>query len=113
MGKEISLSPQEEKAIASFREEMGRILPSREWSLRLFGSRARGEGDEGSDLDLLVLINNLDAKTKLRVWDAAYRVFDRTEILISPLVLSVEQFEGLRKRERLIALDIEREGVPL
>ncbi len=32
---------------------------------------------------------------------------------LSVLVLSEDQFDQLKKRERRIALDIEREGVPL
>jgi hypothetical protein len=32
---------------------------------------------------------------------------------MSTLVLAQEQFERLRERERRIALDIEREGIPL
>ena len=110
---QTSLSAQEEKALALFKKELGQICASSEWELRLFGARARGEGDEESDLDCLVVVKNLDEKTKVRIWDAAYEVFTVTEVLISPLVLSEQQYQGLKKRERLIALDIEREGIRL
>lgn len=108
-----SLTPGERKAVELFSKAVGGICGSKGWEIRLFGSRARGQGDIESDLDLLVLIENLDEKLKVAIWDAAYKVFDATEILVSPLVLSRSQFERLRQRERLIVQDIESEGVRL
>lgn len=106
-------TPQEHRAIASFRETVLKLCGPDRCSFRLFGSRARGEGDEESDIDVLVLLNPYDDKTKKEIWDAAYRIFSETEVLISPMVLSNELYDGMKKRERLIAMTIEKEGIPL
>lgn len=113
MKKMDRLTPAEQGSLEEFRQKVTKICQDRLQGIRLFGSRARQQGDEESDLDLLVLVKALDERTKVQIWDAAYEVFIATGILLSPLVLSPDQYEKLKERERLIALDIEREGVSL
>jgi len=48
------LSEQERNAIADFRRQVGEAFPGVSTRLTLFGSRARGNGDVESDLDLLL-----------------------------------------------------------
>lgn len=107
------LSPQEQKALLKFRGEVQKICGPQGWELKLFGSRARKEGDENSDIDILVLLEKYDEHQKIQIWDAAYFTFTETDIMISPLVLSFQKFEGLKKRERRIAKEIEKEGISL
>ena len=113
MEKVKGLTAQEQGALEDFCQKAAEICGNRLQGIRLFGSRARGQGDEESDLDLLVLTRGQDERTKVRIWDAAYEVFSATGIVISPLVLSLDQYERLKSRERLIAMDIEREGISL
>lgn len=107
------LSAQEQAAVQRFKAAVAEICGPAGWEMRVFGSRARHEGHEDSDLDLLVLIPEENAQIKTRIWDAAYAVFSATDILLSPLVLSRQQYESLKGRERLIAQDIERDGIPV
>jgi len=81
--------------------------------LVLFWSRARGEGDPESDLDVLVLLRGATRVDRHRLYDMAYDVFAERGVDVSPLVRAPEEFALWRARERRIALDIEREGVPL
>lgn len=113
MQKKAALTPQEERALTLFKTALQKICGKEGWEIRLFGSRARFEGDEDSDLDILVLLQSYDEKTKVKIWDVAYSIFTDTEILISPHVLSYERYENLKNRERLIAQEIERDGVVL
>lgn len=108
-----ALSPQELLAVQRFREVVRAICGATGWEMRLFGSRARGEGNEDSDLDLLVLLDRYDEKVKIKIWDAADAVFSTTDILLSPQVLSRQRFDDLKRRERLIAQEIERDGIRL
>lgn len=107
------LSPQELLAVHRFQEAVRAICGTTGWEIRLFGSRARGEGNEDSDVDLLVLLDRYDEKVKIKIWDAADAVFSATDILLAPQVLSRERFDNLRRRERLIAQEIERDGIRL
>lgn len=107
------LSTQEQIAVAQFQTAVNTLCGVAPCELRIFGSRARGEGSEDSDLDILVLLPNEDRQLKTKIWDAAYEVFTTTEVIVSPLVLSHQQYDRLKARERLIAQDIEREGIPV
>ncbi len=109
--KDVSiLSSQEQKALSLFKKDVQKICGSSGWEIRVFGSRARQEGSENSDVDVLILLSKFDQNKKVAIWDAAYDVFGKTDILISAHVLSVDQFEQMRKRERLITKNIERDG---
>ena len=112
MDKSI-LTPQEEKALQKFKKGVQKICGSSGWEIRIFGSRARGEGHGESDVDVLVLLSELSGVQKVQIWDEAYSVFAQTDILISPVVLSYQRYDNLKKRERLIVQNIEREGFVL
>lgn len=108
-----SLSLAEQKALDNFKKELKRLSGKLFFKLFLFGSRARLEGHEDSDVDVLVLLPKEDNGLKIKIWDAAYAIFDKTGIYLSPLVLSDGQFKQLKNRERLIASEIERDGIAL
>ncbi|MBI4223564.1 MAG: nucleotidyltransferase domain-containing protein [Deltaproteobacteria bacterium] len=107
------LTAQEQKALKQFKERVSRICGSKGWEMRIFGSRSRFEGNEESDLDILVLLEEYNETKKIKIWDAAYDIFAATDILLSPHVLSFDRFENLKQRERLIAKEIERDGIPI
>ncbi len=88
-----------------------RFLQGRAFRLILFGSRARGDYDEDSDIDVAIIVDDLPREMKDRVLDLVTDLeLERLEPL-SSLVLSQADFDALRSRERRIALDIEEEGI--
>jgi predicted nucleotidyltransferase len=79
--------------------------------VRVFGSWARGQAREDSDLDVAVVIEGLThAEWNDAVGDAVEIELDGGAS-ISPYVVSGEHFDLLVRRERKIAADILREGV--
>ena len=83
-------------------------------SVRLFGSYARGEAHEDSDIDCLVLLDRVDPEDDRAVTDLAGDLtWQIGGVVISPLIMTDAAFEAWKARERRTALDIEREGVPL
>ncbi len=107
------LTDQELRAVSLFCDFLKKEAGEHIHAIVLFGSRARGEGHEDSDVDILIVLNKEDNSLKIKIWDHAYKVFNDTDIVISPLVLSLEQFEKLLNHERLIALTIQKEGIKL
>lgn len=107
------LTVQELRAVSSFCDLLKREAKNSVHAVILFGSRARGEGHEDSDVDILVILNEEDHSLKIKIWDYAYGVSNKTGIAVSPLVLSAEQFKKLLAHERLIALTIQKEGITL
>jgi uncharacterized protein len=81
----------------------------------LFGSYARGDVHEESDVDVLVLIDGLAHPELREVIDLATKVKLSSDpwVGLSPLVLSTEQANELRARGRLLWRDIATEGLPL
>src|ERR1700761_8738773 len=104
------------QALQSFTDEVSRREGRRFHSAILFGSHARGEGREDSDVDVAVLLTEMPASlidTKLALSDIAYDVLLETGVLIQPMPFSTEEWEHPERHgnPRLIA-NIRREGRP-
>jgi len=82
-------------------------------SMVLFGSMARGDYHEESDIDVAVIVHGLTRELKGRILDEVAELELKHHKPVSAFVLSDEEFNRLKKRERRIALDIEAEGIPL
>jgi predicted nucleotidyltransferase len=82
-------------------------------SMVLFGSKARGDYHNESDIDVAVIVRGLTPRLKNQILDKVAEIELEYHMPLSVLVLSDEEFNRLKKRERRIALDIEREGILL
>lgn len=80
---------------------------------RLFGSFARGEAHDGSDVDVLLVVRGLTFARKRQLLDLAYDVAADAGIHLSPTALDLETYETWRRQERALVMDAEREGLPL
>ena len=79
--------------------------------VRLFGSHARGEANEESDVDVFVLLGTASWNDRRRVLDIAADLSLQTDLLVSPTVFDNVRFEEWRRQERALVMDIEREGI--
>lgn len=87
---------------------------SRLIEVRLFGSYARGEAHEDSDVDCLVLLGSVaPADERAAANLAGDLTWQIGGPVISPLVMSTSAFAAWKDRERRTALEIEREGIQL
>jgi len=100
-------------AVQDFSGWLAQRFGSRLKELRLFGSRARGEADEDSDLDLLVVIDSLSGAERREIAQQSGDAISDWGVPLSPFPMSTEHFAELRARERLIVSEIERDGIPL
>jgi len=79
----------------------------------LFGSRARGDYDNKSDIDVAIIVRDLTRNLKNQILENVAAIELEHLVPISTLLLSEDEFENLKRLERRIALDIEREGHPI
>lgn len=107
------LTDDEKKAVAEVKQSIQALVGDRLKGLILFGSKAKGDFDPESDVDLAILVDGLTPETKRKIIDIVADVELKYLVVCSSLVLSWEDFRLLRQRERRIALDIENEGVRL
>ncbi|OGW48944.1 MAG: nucleotidyltransferase [Nitrospirae bacterium RBG_19FT_COMBO_42_15] len=106
-------TPDEESAVKELTNSLKKLLGERLVKLGLFGSRARGDYDKESDIDIAIIVRGLTRELKDQILNMVADIEFKHIATLSTLVLSEEVFELLKKRERRIALDIEKEGVPL
>ncbi|MFQ6070955.1 MAG: nucleotidyltransferase domain-containing protein [Candidatus Aminicenantales bacterium] len=81
--------------------------------LILYGSKARSDYHHQSDIDIAIIIKGLTKEQKRLILDKVAELEFTYLVPLSVLVLSEEDFNRLKKRERRIALDIEMEGISL
>lgn len=109
----LKLTSAERDAVDEFLRGVRSRLASDLEEARLFGSRARGEGNAASDVDLALVVTAAGRARRREVYDLAFDVGLKYGVQIAPLVIEREKLEELRKRERRLAADIDREGIPL
>lgn len=68
------LDPEERTWVEAFRDRVRRELGERLRDLRLYGSKARGDWHEESDIDLLVLVEGLDEEARDQIWVIAHDI---------------------------------------
>ena len=106
----IPLSKRERRALAAAVAVLKDRFPVEQ--VVLFGSRARGEGDAESDLDLLVLTAREVVWTERRaVVDALFDVELTHDVVLSPLIVSAREWRQGAYRILPIHEEIDRDGV--
>lgn len=79
--------------------------------VRVFGSRARGDAFEDSDLDVLVVVDHLDHSLEKYVRDCAWEVGFPEDIVIMPIAVTLDSLENGPIRESAFIKNVYREGV--
>ncbi len=103
----------EKAALIELKESLNDFLGERLIKFVLFGSRAVQDYDNKSDIDVAIIVKGLTRDLKNHVLEKVAHIEFGHLVPISTLVLSEVEFENLRRLERRIALDIEREGKPI
>jgi len=98
-----------ERIVDEFVKELRERFGERVEFAVFFGSYARGEGQEGSDIDVL-LVGDIKLQ---EVIDVAYPIFLKYGVYISPIVMKREHFELLKAERTGFIENVLREGVVL
>ncbi len=80
----------------------------------LFGSRARGEPEPYSDMDVLVVLDQKPAEhDSAYVSDCAWKAGFDQGIVVVPVVYSRDEWEKSPEQYSLLAMAVEKEGVTI
>jgi predicted nucleotidyltransferase len=91
------------------KEKLSKIV--RLIDFRVFGSRARGDGDEYSDMDVFLEIESLNKEVKNKIFDIIWEVGFKHFMVISPLIITREEVEKSPLKASPIIKNIVAEGV--
>ncbi len=107
--RDISLVPPlVRRALESLRTRVG---VEHAVELRLFGSYARGEAHEDSDVDVLVIVPNDSVELRTRVYEAAALLFPELGLLVNAMVLARSDYERRLQGGHPLLQTIAREGI--
>jgi predicted nucleotidyltransferase len=98
--------------LSETRQELRKIYPDRFKELILFGSYARGDFLDGSDIDVVLLLENLTDifREREKYFPLICRISLENDTVVSVVPFDFDEFQ--RKRTPLI-LNIKKEGILL
>lgn len=79
--------------------------------IRVFGSRARGDATEESDLDVLVIVDYLDHEIERYISDCAWEAGFPDDIIIIPIAITLDTLKNSPIRESVFIKNVYAEGV--
>ncbi|MBA7539850.1 hypothetical protein ES705_32135 [subsurface metagenome] len=78
----------------------------------VYGSRARGDAEPESDMDVLVVLNGPNtAKARRHINDCAWEAGFEYGLVISPVTVSRNNWENGPEKYSLLAQAVEEEGI--
>jgi len=80
---------------------------------RVFGSRARGDADDLSDMDVFLEVESLDKELKEKISDIVWEVGFENFVVISPLIFTKDEIENSPIRSSPIVKNITKEGIKI
>jgi len=108
-----NLTNPEKLVSEELRDRLESFLGPRLLMLVLYGSKARGDWEPGSDLDIAIVVSGLTRELKHKILDIVAEIKFKYVMPLSTLVFLEKDFHRLREREGRVALDIEKHGISL
>ena len=107
------LQANEQAALQEFTEGLFQGGDGRVVSVWLFGSKARGDFEPDSDLDLLIVLEEADGMARDRVHLLAARVSLEHDVLINTHLLSRAGWARMARQHATLWQQVQRDGFPL
>lgn len=106
-----------DNVIQEFVSKVNNLLGDRVKKIVLYGSYARGDFTEESDIDIMILTDLTDAEIiekREKIWDIAYEIEwnNNFDIEISPLVKNIDKFNYWLEALPFY-MNVQKEGVIL
>jgi len=94
--KQIELTKRDQQALKEFVSYLRRTLTNQIEFAALFGSKARGDSKQGSDIDVLVIMASEDRELRREILRQAARVSLKYDVILSPRVIGAARWEEMR-----------------
>ncbi len=103
------MQEKEHKIVEKFKRLVAQQVMVQE--VRVFGSRARGDASEDSDLDVLVVVDHLDHDIDRYISECAWEAGFPEDIVLMPVAITRDMLENSPLRESVFIRNVYREGV--
>ena len=94
-----------------FAEDVKKLLGDSIREIVLFGSVARGDYSENSDVDVLIVVEGNAWEAQKKVSDVVVDYLTEHGVYVSAKVISLEEFELMKSLNTAFYRNIQREGV--
>ncbi len=109
----MNLTQREKDIIQQFKSEVVKRYPEDVISLIVFGSKARGDASEESDIDILVVTKSDNWRIGDQIRDIGYDLELKHNLVLSIQVVSQSHINHLKKIRSQFMRNIERDGITL
>lgn len=107
------LSEIEQTAVTTYVRDIRRQYPDRILAVALFGSKARGDDDPESDIDLLVITDSENSEFRSALWRIASEISLDYNVLISTHIYSRKRWLKTRQIGLPFSRAIITDNIPL
>ncbi len=97
------------KIAEELKKKLSEIVPLIDF--KIFGSRARGDSEEYSDMDIFLEVESINKDLKEKVSDIIWEVGFNNHLVISSLVFTRDEVENSPLRVSPILKNINTEGI--
>jgi len=108
-----TLDKNENAALGEFQNQLIKKFGSDLVMIKLFGSKARGDFHQESDIDVLVVIRKLTKNDKGWIISLAYKLLLKYNINISPRIYSEKTWSYYASLPLSFTYMVEKEGIRL
>lgn len=106
----MKLQPEEEVWLKAYNKTLRDRFPGLVKEFLIFGSKARGDATEQSDLDIIVVIQDGDWRRKRAIREPGYLLSIGTEVVPSIIVYTVDEWEYRRRVKAPFYQTVAKEG---
>ena len=107
----MALDTKEKSVLKQFKASLEQALGAQLIELKLFGSKARGDDQADSDIDVLVIVAIDDSNIRESVYNIATDILLQTDLCISPKIISKDKFDQLRKENTSFIRNVSRDAI--
>ncbi|MCK4764199.1 MAG: nucleotidyltransferase domain-containing protein [Candidatus Aminicenantes bacterium] len=107
----MKLKKNEQNALSTLKKQLDSLYPVLDY--RIFGSKARGDASPHSDIDVMIEVEELNAKIESDIYDIIFEINLNNDCFISPTIFSRKEIEEGPLSESPIYKVIMEEGVSL
>jgi predicted nucleotidyltransferase len=107
------LSLKEKRALSEFKRKILEKLGKNVLTIKLFGSKARGDFKKDSDIDILIILKKRNLKAEDKIYKIVTDISLKYEIDLSPKIFSEAEYRERLQLELPFFLIAQKEGISL